>query len=213
MSPIKVKTQEELLHTLDAAGLRGARLVLASDEDPRHIRRLNRALANRLVAGMIAQVQRPDRETRCNIIQKLTREHGISITQGAIDHLASQAVGSVREIEGTVTRLRATATLLVKDESPTIGVDAVERLLRATPPNTLPIRMSGIIEVTAKRAGLSVQELRGPSRASTIVFWRSVASYLGRRLTTQSYPELAVALGRKNHSTVHCSRKTSFRVA
>jgi len=203
----KVKTQEELLHTLDAAGLRGARLVLASDEDPRHIRKLNRALANRLVAGMIAEIQRPDRETRCNIIQKLTKQHGISITSGAIDHLASQAVGSVREIEGTVTRLRATAMLLVKDDSPTIGIDAVERLLRSTPPTSLPIRMSHVVEATAQRAGLLVQDLRGPSRASHVVFWRSIASYLGRKLTTHSYPELATAIGRKNHSTVHAAVK------
>ncbi len=202
----KVKTQEELLHTLDAAGLRGARLVLASDEDPRHIRRLNRALANRLVAGMIAEIERPDRETRCNIIQKLTRKHGITMTSGAIDHLASQAVGSVREIEGTVTRLRATASLLMQDDA-TIGIDAVERLIRSTPPTSLPIRIQDIIEVTANRAGVSCSDLIGSSRASNIVFWRSVVSFLGRKLTACSYPELAIAVGRKNHSTVHAAVK------
>lgn len=203
----KIKTQEELLHTLDAAGLRGARLVLASDEDPRHIRRLNRALANRLVAGMIAEVQRPDRETRCNIIQKLTRQHGITMTPSAIDHLASQAVGSVREIEGTVTRLRATASLFIRADNETIGIDAVSRLLRATPPTALPIRIIDVIEVTSKRAGLNSADLKGPSRTSNVVFWRSVASYLGRKLTSHSFPELASAMGRKNHSTVHAAVK------
>jgi len=203
----KIKTQEELLHTLDATGLRGARLILASDEDPRHIRRLNRALANRFVAGMIAEIQRPDRETRCNIIHKLTRQHGIAMTPSAVDHLASQAVGSVREIEGTVTRLRATASLFAQDGDATIGVDAVTRLLRSTPPTSLPIRISDVIEVTATRAGLSVSELRGSSRASNIVFWRGIASYLGRKLTSHSYPELASAVGRKNHSTVHAAVK------
>ena len=203
----KVKTQEELLHTLDAAGLSGARLVLASDEDPRHIRRLNRALANRFVSGLIAEIHRPDRDTRCNIIHKLTRQHGITITTGAVDRLASQAVGSVREIEGTVTRLRATAALLAKSEGETIGIDAVERLLRSTPPNSLPIRIVDVLEVTANRSGLRVQDLKGSSRASNVVFWRSVASYLGRKLTTHSYPELAAAIGRKNHSTVHAAVK------
>jgi chromosomal replication initiator protein len=156
---------------------------------------------------MIAEVQRPDRETRCNIIQKLTREHGIAITPGAIDHLASQAVGSVREIEGTVTRLRATASLLVQGDNATIGVDAVAKLLQSTPPTSLPIRIVDVVEVTAKRAGLTVADLRGPSRASNVVFWRSIASYLGRKLTSHSYPELAYAVGRKNHSTVHAAVK------
>lgn len=203
----KIKTQEELLHTLDAAGLRGARLVLASDEDPRQIRRLNRALANRFVAGMIAEIQRPDRETRCNIIQLLTRKSGIELTQGAVERLASQAVGSVREIEGAVTQLQATAGLLKKEANGTIGIDVVERLLRSTPPTSLPIRMSDIIDATSSRSGVSIQDLRGPSRTSNVVIWRSIASHLGRKLTSLSYPELANSLGRKNHSTVHAAVK------
>jgi chromosomal replication initiator protein len=203
----KIKTQEELLHTIDAAGLRGARLVLASDEDPRHLRKLNKALTNRFVAGLIAEIKRPDRETRCNIIRQLMRKQCIELTDGAIERLASQAVGSVREIEGTVTRIRATASLLLSDCSVTIGSEIVERVLRSTPVNTLPIRIADVVEATCARAGISVQDLRGSSRSSTIVFWRSVASYLGRRLTSLSYPELAAAIGIKNHSTVHAAVK------
>jgi chromosomal replication initiator protein len=201
----KTKTQEELVHTLDAAGLRGARLVLASDEEPRQIRRLNRALANRFVAGMIAEIQRPDRETRTNIIQRLSQTQGIELTNGAVDRLASQAIGSIREIQGMVTRLRATATLFEQRDSDTIGVDTVERLLRSTPHTTQPIRITDVLEATSARSGFAVLEIRGRSRASNIVLWRSVASYLGRKLTSMSYPELAHALGRKNHSTVHAA--------
>jgi len=203
----KIKTQEELLHTIDAAGLRGARLVLASDEDPRHLRKLNKALTNRFVAGLIAEIKRPDRDTRCNIIKQLMRKQCIELTTGAIERLASQAVGSVREIEGTLTRIRATASLLMSDRRSSIGADIVERVLRSTPANTLPIRIATIIEVTSGRAGLSIQDLRGSSRSANIVFWRSVASYLGRQLTALSYPELAAAIGRKNHSTVHAAVK------
>ena len=202
----KTKTQEELLHTLDAAGLRGARLVLASDEDPRQIHKLNRALANRFVAGMIAEITRPDRETRKNIIKRLTESRNIALTPGAINHLASYAVGSIREIEGTITRLKA-ATSLLMEEKDTFGIDAVELILRATPQVTMQISMSHVIDTVCKRAGISAIDLKGKSRTSTIVFWRSVASYLGRRLTSLSYPELAVTLGRKNHSTVHAAVK------
>ncbi len=203
----KTKTQEELLHTIDTADLRGTKLVLASDADPRLIRSLNQSLSNRFVAGMIAEVKRPDRNTRCKIIQKLCMKFNISMSKSAMDHLAGQAVGSVREIEGAVTRLKATASLLMNEANATIGIDGVERLLRKTPPTMLPIRMAHIIEVTAKRAALSPQDLKGSSRAARIVFWRSIATYLGRTLTTSSYPELAKALGRKNHSTAHATVK------
>ena len=203
----KTKTQEELLHTLDAAGLRGSRLVFASDEDPRQIRRLNRALTNRFIAGMIAEIQRPDRDTRRTIIHKLSQKHGMELTQGGIERLAREAVGSVREIEGAVTRLRATASLLVRDSTTTIGIEVVEQLLRSTPVFGQPISMSSIIDVVSARSGRDIQDLKGQSRASNIVLWRSVAAYIGRKLTTLSYPELAIALGRKNHSTVHAAVK------
>ncbi len=203
----KTKTQEELLHTLDAAGLRGARLVLASDEDPRLITQLNKALANRFVAGMVVEIERPDKETRLHIIERLTQKQRITLTPGAIRLLASQAVSSVREIEGTVTTLRATASLLLDNIGDSIGSEIVDRVLRSTPVNSLPVKFSHILEEITKRSRLSMQDIRGKSRTATFVFWRSMTYYLGRKLTSLSYPELAYAMGRKNHSTVHTAVK------
>ena len=203
----KTKTQDELLHTLDAAGLRGARLVLASDEDPRHIRRMNRALANRFVAGMVVEIDRPDRETRLAIIERLLTNCGISMTPAAMDRLSSQAVGSVREIAGAVTRVTAAAKFLSTPLKDTIGIDDVERVLRATPPTSHPIRMQDVVEITSKRLGIPTEDILGHSRSARVVFARSLAAFLGRKLTTMSFPELAIALGRKNHSTMHAAVK------
>ena len=201
----KIKTQDELLHTLDAAGLRGAKLALASDEDPRHIRRLNRALANRFVAGMVVEIDRPDRETRLAIIERLMTARGISMTPAAIDRLSSQAVGSVREIEGAVTRVTAAVQFLSNQRKDVVGIDDVERVLRATPPTSHPIRMQDVIDISCTRFGVATNDLLGQSRATRVVLARSISAYLGRKLTTMSFPELAVALGRKNHSTVHAA--------
>lgn len=203
----KTKTQEELLHTIDAAGLRGARLVLASDEEPRLIKRLNKALANRFVAGMVVEIERPDRKTRLDIIEQLTKKHRIELSTGAVQRLASQAVGSVRELQGAVATLRATASLMLNTMNDTIGAEIVDRVLRATPVNTLPIKFKYILEEVSKRGGVGAQDLRGKSRTATVVFWRSLAYYLGRTMTTLSYPELAGALGRGSHSTVHTAVK------
>jgi len=203
----KTKTQDELLHTIDAAGLRGARLALASDEDPRHIRRLNRALANRFVAGMVVEIDRPDRDTRLAIIERLLTNHGISMTPAAMDRLSSQAVGSVREIEGAVTRVTAAVQFLSNKTKDIVGIDDVERVLRATPPTSHPIRMHDVINITSKRLGIPTEDVLGSSRSMRVVLARSISAYLGRKLTTMSFPELAVALGRKNHSTVHAAAR------
>ena len=79
------------------------------------------------------------------------------MTPSAIDHLASQAVGSVREIEGTVTRLRATASLFYQGDDATIGIDAVTRLLRTTPPTSLPIRIMMLLRSLQNVQGSTVQ--------------------------------------------------------
>ncbi len=201
----KERTQDELLHTLDTAGLRGARLALASDEDPRQIRRLNRALCNRLVAGMVVEVERPDRLTRTALVVQQAHRRGIDLTEAAVERLAGHAVGSVREVEGIVNALAAVSTLLGGPQDGPVGIDSVERLLRAAPVATSPIRMSVILEAVAARMGVAASEITGESRSAGVVLARSVAGWLGRRLTPLSFPELAMALGRRNHSTVHAA--------
>ena len=210
----KTKTQEELLHTIDAAGLRGARLVLASDEEPRLIKRLNHALSNRFVAGLVVEISQPDRETRFNIIDLLTRKLNMDLTPGAINRLANQSVGSVRELKGLITTIHATTALILNNMNDSIGSEIVEKVLRSTPTNAINIKFKHILVATSTKSGISAQELRGESRTARIVFWRSLTSYLGRELTNLSFPELALAMGRKNHSTIIAAcKKISSRLA
>ena len=210
----KTKTQEELLHTIDAAGLRGARLVLASDEEPRLIKRLNHALSNRFVAGLVVEISQPDRETRFNIIDLLTRKLNMDLTTGAINRLANQSVGSVRELKGLITTIHATTALILNNMNDSIGSEIVEKVLRSTPTNAINIKFKHILVATSTKSGISAQELRGESRTARIVFWRSLTSYLGRELTNLSFPELALAMGRKNHSTIIAAcKKISSRLA
>jgi chromosomal replication initiator protein len=129
------------------------------------------------------------------------------MTPAAMDRLSSQAVGSVREIAGAVTRVTAAAKFLSTPLKDTIGIDDVERVLRATPPTSHPIRMQDVVEITSKRLGIPTEDILGHSRSARVVFARSLAAFLGRKLTTMSFPELAIALGRKNHSTVHAAVK------
>ena len=201
----KTRTQDELLHTLDAAGLRGARLALASNEDPRQIRRLNRPLCNRLIAGMVVEIERPDRQTRSALVEQMVGRRGLSLTAAAIERLAGESMGSVREVEGAVTRLMAAVTLLPDASPGAIGIEVVERVLRASPPSMVPVPMATIIDVVCRRLGVDERDLRGKTRSAPVVLARSLASWLGRSLTSLSYPELARGLGRGHHSTIHAA--------
>jgi chromosomal replication initiator protein len=65
----KDATQSELLFTLDAVGLEGSRLALASDEHPREIQKLSERLLSRFLAGAVVRVDTPDPALREKLVK------------------------------------------------------------------------------------------------------------------------------------------------
>lgn len=199
----KVATQSEFLHTLDAIGLSGARIVMASDEHPRLIKRFSQALVSRFLSGMVVRVDPPARETRALLLTRLAEARGLRLNQAAIDALASKFIGSVRELEGAVTKLAAIKTLTAP-AAPEIGMVLVDQLLQdSTWQPRSPVRIGTVIDVVCRRLSVQRAELTGSSRHRRVVLARSLVAHLGRELTTMSYPEIALAIGRNFHSTVH----------
>ncbi len=204
----KTATQAEFLHTIDAIDLSGARVALVSDEHPRHIRRFNQSLVSRFLSGMVVKVERPDRATRVALVQRLARERGLDMTSAAEDAVAGRCAGSIREIEGAITRLGAMVELDgVRGQ---IGPGTVERLLgqeAAAANGSAPIRLGAILEAVCDRLRVSREDLLGSGRHARTVVARGVVAHLARELTTHSYPEIARALGRDTHSAVHTAAK------
>jgi len=225
----KVRTQSEFLCTLDEIGLTGSRIVLASDGHPRVIKRFNQALVSRFLSGMVVQIGRPDRQTRVEIVRRLAAGRHLPMSDTAIDAVASHCVGSVRELEGAITKLTALWSLSAEPAMPEpdvsarngatngtrtngatreVGLVLVEQLFREhgwQPPT--PVRITTVIDVVCERVGVTRSDLMGSSRHRRVVLGRALVAFLGRLLTTQSYPEIARALGRSYHSTVHTAER------
>ncbi|MEM7229220.1 MAG: DnaA/Hda family protein [Planctomycetota bacterium] len=201
----KIRTQSEFLHTLDAISLSGANLVLASDEHPRHIKRFSQALISRFVSGMVVRIERPDRETRLELIKTIGAQRGVTFHPIALEQIADRCIGSVREIEGAITKLEAMHSLLPNgSSSEEIGAVLTESLFHdASFEPTTPIRVSLIIDCVCDWLGVARADLLGSSRHRRVVLARALVAYLSRELTSHSFPEIARALGRSYHSTVH----------
>ncbi|MCC7146544.1 MAG: ATP-binding protein [Phycisphaeraceae bacterium] len=107
----KAATQQEFLHSFDAIELSGARVALASDSHPKLIQQFSDALVNRCVRGMVVEIKPPDTATRVEIVRVLARRRGISLMETVVAVLAQKKLGSVREIEGMLTKLHALAQL------------------------------------------------------------------------------------------------------
>lgn len=199
----KVRTQNEFLHTLDAIDLKGARVVLASDGHPRDIRRFSNALISRFLSGMVVQVETPDRATRVELVRRLAARRGLPMQDAAVEALASRCVGSVREIEGAVTKLAALHVLSETPGTPA-GMVLVERLFGGDEwKPSRPIRVSEIVEAVCGLVDAPKAEVAGSGRSRRAVLGRALVAHLSREMTGRSYPEIARELGRRYHSTIH----------
>jgi chromosomal replication initiator protein len=220
----KDATQEELLHTFNAIDLTGARVVLASDEHPRNVRKLSDALVSRFLSGMVVRIELPEPALRERITRTLAARRGINIEPAAASLIASRcggtsgsgsAGGSVRDIEGAITRIEALRTLMpeLSAEGGGIGLAMVRKALGLGAEQGgggrggRPVRMEMICQEVCRTLGVQLEEVLGRSKHARVVLARTLCTFIARKLTTMSFPEIARALGRGNHSTVVTANK------
>lgn len=220
----KEKTQTELLHTFDAIDLGGARIVLASDDHPREIKKLSEQLVSRFLAGVVVKLDTPDPETRLKLVRHLAAKRQLPMEEAAIQLVADRAArcapgntpGSVRDMEGMLTQVEAYFRLVPEMAvSGSIGVVLVRKALNLDDAESRPesarsrrpIQVDRISSEVCRTLGVTVQEMMGVGRHPKVVLARSIISLLARRLTTLSFPEIARQMGRPNHSTVITAQK------
>jgi chromosomal replication initiator protein len=216
----KAATQQEFLHSFDALELGGAKVVLASDCHPKLIKQFSEALVSRCVRGMVVQVSSPDAATRLKVIQVLAARRGLLLMDGVAETLAQHgrasggAGGSVREIEGALVKLQALAQLdhqripasaVNGNGTPLrVGQAVLRQLLDESQRGSTPrlIRLDTILKTVCDRLGVTAAQVNGRGRHRQVVHARALTIHLARQLTTMSFPEIAAAMGRPNHSTI-----------
>ncbi|MCC7389576.1 MAG: ATP-binding protein [Phycisphaerales bacterium] len=211
----KESTQTELLHTLDAIAAGGARVVLASDEHPRQIAALNSHLVSRFLSGAVVRIGEPDEALRRALVRELAGRRGLILTEEGLAALTARAGEtpgcSVRELEGLLNQVEAVRRLtpdLCGGAGPMDG-PAVRRALglsegvaSSRAARRRPVRFDTILREVCQMLRVEAADLFGRGRHRRVVVARAVAVRLSRELTTLSYPEIAKALHRPNHSTV-----------
>ncbi|MDA1261819.1 MAG: DnaA/Hda family protein [Planctomycetota bacterium] len=201
----KTATQSECLHTIDAIGFHGSRMVLASDAHPRQIAKFSAALVSRFLSGMVVKVDDPDRATRVALATQFALRRGLALPPAAIETLVDRAGASVREIEGAVMTIAAVHSLGGIEMGN--GQILVERALgRVTTSHVgRPVRVAEILQAVCTTTGIEREDLVGIGRHRKVVTARGLAAHLAREMTTLSFPEIATALGRSSHSTIHAA--------
>jgi chromosomal replication initiator protein len=201
----KEKTQEEFFHTFNALHQANKQIVISSDKPPRSIPTLTERLRSRFEWGMSIDVQLPDYETRCAILESKASAAGIELDKDTVNYLANNVKTNIRELEGVLNQLLAYAEMrgITPDVSTAEGFVGNVRRSR---PHYLTAKQ--VVDRTAKYYQLSTDDICSPKRDKHIVLPRQIAMYLLRSELHMSFPKISQELGRKDHTTaIHSIEK------
>ena len=196
----KERTQEEFFHTFNSLYDQQKQIVISSDCPPREIPTLEERLHSRFEWGLIADIEPPDLETKVAILKRKAETMSVSLPDEVALIIASRVKNNIRELEGSLVRIVAFASLR--------GVPITKTLAQESLRNTVAEVESDVVTIlkiqkaVAASYRIRVDELISKSNTRRLSLPRQVAMYLCKRLTKHSYPEIGRAFGGKHHTTV-----------
>jgi chromosomal replication initiator protein len=201
----KERTQEEFFHTFNALYDAQKQIVITSDCPPREIPTLEERLRSRFEWGLIADIQPPDLETKIAILRKKAEAEGAALPDDVALFIATNSKSNIRELEGSLIRVVAYASMAGREVSLDLAKDTLKDLLVAESP---AVTVETIQKLVADHYNLKVTELKSRTNSQQIAFPRQIAMYLCHKMTECSLPEIGRRFGGKHHSTViHAIKK------
>ncbi len=192
-------TQEEFFHTFNELLQNDKQIVLTSDRAPKSIPAIEKRLVSRFESGMVADVGKPDIETKIAILEKKADEKNFKLDREILGYIADHVQNNIRELEGALIKVIAFHQL--KQIEPSLK--SIKDVLGDYISNiqTKSLTAKEVIDATAKFYNISSKELISESRKKELVGPRQVAIYLIREELNSSYPNIGQELGGRDHTT------------
>jgi chromosomal replication initiator protein len=201
----KEGTQTEFFHTFNALYDASKQIVISSDCPPQDIPQLEERLRSRFEWGLIADIQPPDLETKVAILKKKADAEAVPLPDNVALYIAGKIKSNIRELEGSLIRLVAYASLKRVDLSVALAQDVLRDILTG---DERAVTVEVLQKFVADYYQLKVSELKSRNNSKSVAMPRQIAMYLCKTLTHASLPEIGRAFGGKHHSTViHSIRK------
>jgi chromosomal replication initiator protein len=195
----KEGTQNEFFHTFNALYDFQKQIVVSSDSPPAEIPQLEERLRSRFEWGLIADIQPPDLETKVAILKKKAEAEAVPLPDNVAIYIGSKIKSNIRELEGSLIRLIAYASLTGSEISLPLAQDVLKNILDHD-------EKAVTIEIVQKHVAdfyqLKLAELKSRNNSKSVAMPRQVAMYLCKNLTQASLPEIGRSFGGKHHSTV-----------
>ncbi|MGB7218804.1 MAG: chromosomal replication initiator protein DnaA [Vicinamibacterales bacterium] len=201
----KEGTQTEFFHTFNALYDSQKQIVLSSDCPPHEIPSLEERLRSRFEWGLIADIQSPDLETKVAILKKKADAEAVPLPDNVAIYIAGKIKSNIRELEGSLIRLIAYASLTGQEITLPLAQDVLKNILGH---DERAVTIEIIQKFVADYYNLKVVDLKSRNNSKSIAMPRQIAMYLCKSLTHASLPEIGRSFGGKHHSTViHSVRK------
>jgi chromosomal replication initiator protein len=195
----KESTQEQFFHTFNDLHQSGKQIVLTSDRHPKETKGLEERLLSRFSSGLVADLQPPDLETRIAILRRRTEREGVALPEDVLYFIADNVTTNIRELEGSLTRLLAYASL----DKAKVDLDfAIKVLGKEIIRPRREVTISEIQKKTAEIFKIDQTMMTAKKKSAEIALARQVAMYLARRHTHFSLKGIGEAFGGRDHSTV-----------
>jgi len=201
----KTHSQEEFFHTFNTL-LEGQRqVVITSDRFPKEIAGVQERLISRFGSGLTVPIEPPELETRVAILRKKGKAKGLDLPDDVAFFIARQVRSNVRELEGALHRLIASARFTGKPVDIALTRESLKDMLAF---QERKVTMNNIQKTVAEYYNMRVADLHSKRRSRNITRPRQLAMALAKELTTLSLPDIGDAFGGRDHTTViHACRK------
>jgi chromosomal replication initiator protein len=201
----KDRSQEEFFHTFNALLEGGQQMILTCDRYPKEIDGLEERLKSRFGWGLTVAVEPPELETRVAILMKKATQARIDLPPDAAFFIAQRIRSNVRELEGALKRVIASAHFTGKDIDIDLIKDSLKDLLAL---QDKQVSLDNIQRTVAEYYKIKVADLMSRRRSRSVARPRQVAMALAKELTNHSLPEIGDSFGGRDHTTVlHACRK------
>jgi chromosomal replication initiator protein len=200
----KAQTQEGFFHTFNELHM-GSKQVVVTGDEPARQSLLEERIQSRLEGGLVVDIQPPDYETRTAILREKSKSLETQLPEDVLDIVASRPFSNIRELEGALNRIVAYAHMTNAPITEDIARKALGDLLATR--QEIPMTPSAVIKAVSEQFGMDPETIKGPRRTKEVSLARHVAMYLLRETSSLSSPQVGLALGGRDHSTVLYAQK------
>mgnify|MGYP001852162582 FL=1 len=196
----KESTQEEFFHTFNSLHSAGKQIILSSDRPPKDMDILEERIRSRFEWGLMADIQRPNYETRMAILRKKQEMEGYDVGNDVIEYIAQNVKSNIRELEGSMNKVIALANLEKREINLALAEQALADII--SPNEKKVITPDYIINVVAEHFSITPEDIKGTKRSSKIAYPRQICMYLCNEMTSVNLEGIGQIMGGKDHSTI-----------